>query len=155
MYKLIAFLLLAPALVLFLLTEQETHRASKSYFSVKHAIDHSVLAASQQIDMATWVDGVPQLNQTSAEQTFRQVLDENLSRIRAHLARVEVKSIAIIDSSHQFPYVYHGSAADLITLQKPGIVVICEVEYARRWRVLSPIVWTIEGAAQLVARYPV
>jgi hypothetical protein len=155
MYKLIAFLLLAPALVLFLLKEQELHQASKSYFMVKQAIDRSILASAQQIDLATWAEGTPQLDNTTAEQSFLHYLYDNLTSVRQHLARVEVKSITIVDASQSFPYEYRGSAADPIMLRKPGIVVVCEVEYAKRWRILSPIVWTIQGAAQIVPHYPV
>lgn len=155
MYKLIAFLLLAPALVLFLLTEQELHQASATYFLVKKAVDRSVLAASQQVDSTAWADGQPQLDRSTAEQTFLHYLSDNLASVRNHLARIEIKSITYIDASHQFPYVYRGSAMDPITLQKPGLVVHCEVEYTRQWRILSPIVWSVQGAAQLVPHYPV
>jgi hypothetical protein len=155
MYKLIAFLLLAPALVIFLLTEQELHQASSTYFTVKRAIDSSVLAASQQIDLSTWANGIPQLDQSLAEETFNHYLDANLTSVQQHLTRVEVKSIAYVDSSHQFPYTLRGSASDPILFQKPGLTIVCEVEFKRRWKIFSPIIWSIQSAAQLVPHYPV
>ena len=155
MYKLIAFIMLAPILVLLLIYEQDNHQASKSYFLVKQAIDRSVLAAAQQIDPATWAEGSPQLDVTQAEQQFLVYLTQNINQARLHIARIDVKSISFIDPSHQFPYVYRASAADPITFQKPGLVVVCEVEYERRWRIREPLVWHIQGVAQLVPHYPV
>lgn len=154
MYKLIAFILLAPILVFLLLYEQDAHQASKSFFLVKQAIDRSVLAAVQQLDAASWSDGSPQIDSSLAEHQLMAYLSANIDRTALHIARVDVKSIAFIDATHQFPYVYRGSSADPITFQKPGVVVVCEVEYARRWRVLEPIVWNIQGAAQIVPHYP-
>jgi hypothetical protein len=137
----------------------DEERAMHLLFELKHAVNRAVHAAAQQTDAALLAQGVRAIDEARAEEWFLDYLRANL-RLDEHLAPlpgsplrepVDVVVFDVINADETFPYHYRNAEHGLdVVLYGPGVVAAIRAEYPRIYRFISPIGWTVKGAAELV-----
>jgi hypothetical protein len=159
MHKLLLFMLLAAFFMMLHGLQTDEELAMHALFQGKHAINRAAHASAQQLDRAKLARGVRAIEPMLAREAALQYLRSNLRLDEGNSplpntfwkTRVEVLALDIINDESTFPYVYERPEYDYsVTLHRPGVVMIVRLDYPRIYRVLSPISWTIKGAAELV-----
>lgn len=159
MNKLLLFMLLAVFFMSLLALQADEELAMANLFDTKHAVNRSTHAAAQEVDGAKLAAGLIDLDQEEAKRKALLYLRENLRLDNgliplpgSFLQRpVTILALDVIGAEHSFPYVYSKPAYDYsVTLQRPGVVMIIQLEYPRMYNVLSPVVWVVKSASELV-----
>jgi hypothetical protein len=159
MYKLILFMMLMVYCMTATALQFDEEVAIRALFQAKHSVNYAAHAASQQIDGAKLARGIHSIDAALARQVAERYLRENMRLDENNdplpdsffRSRVNIAVFEVINENHAFPYTYENSAYDYrVTLQRPGVVLIIEVEFPRTYRVLGPITWRIKGCSELV-----
>lgn len=159
MHKLVLYVLLAVFYLTLHALQVDEEMAMHTLFRAKHALNRSTHAAAQQLDSAKLARGVYSIDPLSAESTALLYLQSNLSLTSTNdpqpgtffRTKIKVQVLEVINETQAFPYTYTNATFDYeVTLEKPGVIMIIEVEYPRTYQVMGPITWQIKGAAELV-----
>lgn len=159
MNKLLLYALLAVFFMSLLALQADEELAMNSFFNIKHAVNRSTHAAAQAIDEEKLADGVADLDEAQARLTALQYLrenlrlDESLNPLPGSFLQGPVRIIAldVIGAGESFPYVYERPAYEYsVTLQRPGVVLLIQLEYPRMYRMLDPVVWVVKSCSELV-----
>lgn len=159
MYKFVLFLLLFSFLTFLYALQTDEQRAMQALFEGKRAVNRAAHAAAQQVDTLLLAGGTVRIDPLRSQAVAMDYLRSNL-RLDADnkpvtgsfwRAKIEVAVFEIVNDSAVFPYTYTNATFGYsVTLDRPGVILIIRLEYPRLYRVISPIEWTIKGAAELV-----
>jgi len=158
-YKLILFMLMGVLFMTLTALQFDEEAAMQALFQAKHSVNYAVHAASQQVDGEKLARGIYSIDTPRARQTAEAYLQANLRLDSDNRplpgsflkTRVEILDFQVINENHTFPYTYKNPACDYeVTLQRPGVVMIIQVEYPRTYRILGPVLWKVKGASELV-----
>ncbi|MCM3749073.1 hypothetical protein M3223_17085 [Paenibacillus pasadenensis] len=139
--------------------QTDEERAVRVLFDAKHAVNRAAHAAAQQLDERELAEGRFILDETKALEEAMTYLQQNLkldeqgvplpgSRLRD---RVTVDAWHVVGRNESFPFTYRNSEFNYeVTLDRPGVILIVHVVYARVFSIMEPVEWHIKGAAQLV-----
>ena len=159
MYKLLLLTMLSVVWMMMQTLQLDEELAIRTLFYGKHAVNRAVHAAAQQLDPEALADGVVRIDPEAAEAAALTYLQANLlidqtgvplpgTRLRE---RVEVLVFRIVNEGESFPYTYRNETYDyVVTLRKPGVVMIVRLRNPRVFTMLEPIEWAIKGAAETV-----
>lgn len=159
MYKLLVFMLLIGFIMLLHGLQADEEVALQALFQGKHAVNRAAHAAAQQIDPDKLKEGIVSIDNDSAQEAALLYLRRNLrlDAVNEPLpgtfwrTRAEVLRLVVVNEDHTFPYTYTDVDYDyVVTLAKPGVVMIVRLVYPRTYNVLGPLEWEIKGAAELV-----
>ena len=149
MYKMLWIVLFAPLFMLFQAYQIDQEMAVHTLFKAKYSLNYGVHAAAQQVDMEKLSQGVLSIDEEAALETAMSYLRANLQLDEANLplpgaflqARVQLLVFEVINEEASFPYTYVNSAYDYtVTLNRPGVISIIQVEYPQIYGVMAPIV---------------
>ena len=133
--------------------------AMHSLFQAKYALNRSTHAAAQQLDTEKLAYGVTSILIEKAESTALHYLQKNLNLDSDNVplpntflrSKIEVLEFKVINEDQLFPYTYTNLNYDYsVTVEKPGVIMIIQVEYPRTYSVLGPITWEIKSVAEAV-----
>jgi hypothetical protein len=159
MDKLLLFMLLSAFFMLLHGLQTDEELAMHALFQGKHAVNRAAHASAQQLDPAKLARGIRSIDTVRARSAAMQYLRSNLRLDEGNSpmpgtfwkTRVEVLALDIVNEDNNFPYLYERlDYGYSVTLHRPGVVMIVRLDYPRIYQVLSPISWTIKGAAELV-----
>jgi hypothetical protein len=159
MHKLLLFTLLAVFFMMLHALQTDEELAVRTLFAGKRSLNAAVHAAAQQIDAVKLAHGVHAIDSVKAQAEAARYLQTNL-RLDANYVplpdtflrtRVDVKLFMIINENNVFPYTYRNDEYGYsVTLDRPGVIMFIELRYPRIYSVISPIIWTIKSAAEMV-----
>jgi hypothetical protein len=161
MYKIVLYMLLLVFFMTLLALQIDEEVSMNTLFKVKHGLNRATHAAAQQLDEQKLAQGILSIDPQRAEEEAYHYLQYNLQLDEDNLplpgsflqTPVEVLVFEIIDENQIFPHLYVNDDYNYkVTLQRPGVVMIIEVEYPRIYQVIGPITWIVKGTAEL---YPV
>jgi len=159
MDKLILVLLMAVAFFVLYAEQLDEEAAVRVFFQLKHAVNRAAHAAAQQIDPGNLAEGTILFDEAAARREAERYLQLNLKLDERMMAEdgsflqgsVVVRELVLIDDAYTFPYRYENEQYDYeVTLHKPGVILIIEVEYDRMFRAIGPIIWQVKGAAEII-----
>lgn len=159
MYKLLLFPLLMVSHMMLAALQFDEELAMQVMFRAKYSVNYAVHAAAQQVDELRLAEGVYTIDPASARQVAQAYLQENL-QLDSHneplsssilSSPVEILVFEVIGAEVSFPYTYvHEVSGFHVTLGRPGVVMIAQVQHPRTFSVLGPIQWEIRGSAELL-----
>lgn len=157
MYKFILALLTAVFCMMLQAVQIDEQIAVQTLFNVKHAVNRAAHAAAGQVDAERLYRGELKIDESKAasaalfylQQNLR--LDESNNPLPESFLKKEVEVLLFeVINDQTFPYTYHSERYDLkVTLDRPGVIFIIQVEYPRAFSLLDDIRWTVKGSAQL------
>lgn len=159
MYKIVLYVLLALFFMVMYALQMDEEMAIHTLFRTKHALNRSAHAAAQQLDYIKLARGIYSLDPIAAEAMALLYLQQNLNLTVSNdpipgsflRSRVEVLVFEVINENHTFPYTYFNDTYKYtVTLERPGVIMVIQVDYPRTYNVIGPISWKIKGAAELV-----
>lgn len=159
MDKLVLYLGILVIGIMLQALQTDEELAMHTVFHAKHAVNRAAHAAAQQVDAGKLAEGILALDPAKAEQMAFLYLRENL-RLDGELnplpgsflkQKVDIAVLELINSDRTFPYTYRNEEYDYeVTLYRPGVVLIVELDFPATYRLLHPIRWAVKGAAELV-----
>ncbi len=159
MAKLVFGILMAVVWWMLQALQMDEELALGTVFDVKRAVNRAAHAAAQQVDRDKLEMGQLSLEPSQAEAAALTYLRDNL-RLDASFhplpgsflrEEVRIERLAVIGDEVSYPYTYRNDDFEYeATFNRPGVVLIVHVEYPRLFGVLSPVEWTIKGAAEMV-----
>lgn len=158
MDKLLWILLFAPIFILMHAYQADQELAVHAFFRAKYGLNYAVHAAAQQVDEEKLAHGVLSIDEEKALKTAMRCLRSNLQLDDANMplqdaffkSRIDVLEFEVIGEEANFPYHYVHPVYDYeVTLRKPGVIMIIQVEYPRIFGVLEPISWQVKSSAEL------
>lgn len=132
--------------------------AMHALFQGKHGVNRAVHAAAQQLDSVKLAQGIASIDEARAREVALCYLQANLSLDTENTplpdtflrSQVKISVLQIVNDNATFPYsVTYPEYDYMVTLQRPGVIMIAEVEYPRTYTVLQPILWHIKSAAEV------
>lgn len=159
MNRLLLLMLLVALFMSLHALQTDEELAMHTLFEAKHAVNRAAHAAVLQIDPMQWAKGNAVIDEEQAYLEARRYLRENL-RLDDNLAPlpgsflrepVEIVVWKVIQNDQPFPYVFENDAYSYrVTLNRPGVIMIAKLSYPRVFTLMSPVNWTVKGAAELV-----
>lgn len=159
MYKIVLYLVLVVVWSTMLTLQTDEEVSVRVLFESKRAINRAAHAAAQQLDKEKLADGIISIDEGEAYKTALEYLRHNL-RLDHDLdssnnsllnGKVTIMKFEVINEDEHFPYTYEAPEYQYeVTLQRPGVILIASIHYARAFSMLSPIEWKVKGASELV-----
>ncbi|GIP35441.1 hypothetical protein [Paenibacillus sp. J2TS4] len=159
MNKLLLFLLLIGFYMTMQALQTDEELAMHTVFNAKHALNYSTHAAAQQVDADKLAQGVVAIDPARAKETADRYLQTNLRLDSANIplpgtflrSPVNVLVFDVINEDKTFPYVYSNPTYDYsVRFDRPGVVMIIQLEFPRSFQVLGPVTWQIKSSSELV-----
>ncbi|MDF2668662.1 MAG: hypothetical protein K0R67_968 [Paenibacillus sp.] len=159
MYKLLLFILMFSFLLLMNAMQTDEQLAMQALFEGKRAVNRAAHAAAQQVDMQKLAEGIVSIDPLVSQATALDYLRANLKLDANNMplpssfwrSQVEIAVFEVFNENRTFPYTYTNMLYNYsITFKRPGVVLIVRITYPRVFSVISPIVWEVKGAAELV-----
>lgn len=129
-----------------------------NFFASKYSLNRAVHAAAQQIDLEQLSKGIYSIDQKKSYEVAMVYLQENLQlneKLESKpgsflLTNIQVELFQVVNQQVTFPYTFHSPEHSYqITLQRPGVIMIVNIEYPQKYRVLSPISWKMKAVAEI------
>jgi hypothetical protein len=159
MYKLLLMIIMSLVFMTMYALQTDQELAMHTLFQGKHGLNAAAHAAAQQTDADKLAEGIFSIDEAKAQASALQYLQTNLRLNESNdplpgtffRSRVDVLVFEVINDNEIFPFTYTNAAIGYsVTLNKPGIVMIIELEFPRTYTVLGPIIWTIRSTAEMV-----